>query len=247
MKTNAHPLFPSLSPDEEAPEVEYIHVTRFSADGPAKWHHRRFAAEELTELSQIAETFGGGVYELIAYAGGGISARRRYRLDGKPRPLNPEEPVGDDEDAGAVPPIVAPPAPPSDLTAQMLQLLIGMMQASATQNSQLIQMLLQQGQAQAQTHIQTMAQLYERSQARDTQIFQLLAESMKGGGGKDAVDALVQGIELGQSINAPEGGDEGIGGVIDIAQQVLAGANAAKQAAGGPPNGSSQPPPPVTP
>src|SRR3990172_2105550 len=81
-----HPLFPAED-ETDAPEVGAIHVTRHEG-GSQRWAPRRFAAEDLRELSDIAELFGGGCYELIARSrdGSPITPRRPYTLAGPPLP-----------------------------------------------------------------------------------------------------------------------------------------------------------------
>ena len=86
MKTNEHPLFPPTDEDDDPPEVEYIHVSRFE-NGRTPWCAHKFAPEELTELEEIADMFGGGMYELIAKNGPRISAKRRYEIAGRQKPL----------------------------------------------------------------------------------------------------------------------------------------------------------------
>lgn len=241
MKVDEHPLFPVVE-GEDPPPVEYIHITRFRADGGPVYHRHRFGAEELVGLDQISDTFGGGTYELIAYADGRISARRRYTFDGKPRPMNPEQPPDDGEDVSSPPPtpVYAQAPPTNDLMPQLFQLLIATLQSSAQQNANLIQLLLTQGTQQTQAHVQTMAQLYERSAARDAEIFRLMADMGKGGGSKEAVETLLRGLEIGQSLGGAEDADDNLlENVGNVAAAVTAGLNLAKQNA--PPNGGAAP------
>jgi hypothetical protein len=130
----AHPLFPAEG-DEPPARVEHIHVTRWNpATARADFCLQRFAPDELTELSQIAERFGGGLYELIAYAGGGISKRRKYSLPGKSLPL----------DGSAVDTAEPPPAavPAGAMSSEALML--GMFQAMQAQSQQTMALIAQQ-------------------------------------------------------------------------------------------------------
>jgi hypothetical protein len=83
---NDHPLFPPMNDSEDSPEVTQIHVTRIEAGRPVYCPHL-FGADELLSLEQVADMFGGGDYELVARDGKTFSARRRYTLPGKSRPL----------------------------------------------------------------------------------------------------------------------------------------------------------------
>ncbi len=129
-----HPLFPEHS---EA-DIEGIHVTRSGPNGVA-WATALHNPADLTELSQVFALYGGGAYELIGrglLAGKngekgkkGVCARVSYRIDGAPKPLNPEA-AGP---ALAVMP-VAPAAPaatgaPSEMM-MMLQFMGQQMQAT---------------------------------------------------------------------------------------------------------------------
>jgi len=112
-----HPLFPEAA---EA-DIECFHVTRHAqGGGGVEWSATPHKPEDVTELSQILELYGGGHYELVArgmLAGKagekgrkGINARQTYRLAGDPKPLNPT--------AVAPAPVPHAPAAPVAPTAQ---------------------------------------------------------------------------------------------------------------------------------
>jgi hypothetical protein len=52
----AHPLFPAKDDDSDPPEVCTIHVTR-AGEG---YSRRSFAPDELMNLEQLFDMFGGG-------------------------------------------------------------------------------------------------------------------------------------------------------------------------------------------
>ena len=135
-----HPLFP------EHPDVEVvkIHVTRFEAGGP-EWCVTPFVGENLTELQQIFDLFGGGHYELVSHGptkkgGSGINARQPYKIAGAPKPLNARQP-----DAGAPPAMPVAPAVVSGsdpmsavltLVGTLMTAMVSMMTAILTRPSQ---------------------------------------------------------------------------------------------------------------
>jgi hypothetical protein len=131
-----HNLFPPNEGNDEGPDVEQIHVTRFS-DGGQKYCAYLFGADELRGLQQIQEMFGGGNYELIARSEGKVSARRKYSLEGRSLPL-----VYGTE----------PRQPEPQPVTQVIQ--------APTNSSEMMQfmtMMVQQGQAQAQIQAQAQA------------------------------------------------------------------------------------------
>ncbi len=89
-----HPLFP-VEEGEPEPIVAFINVTRFENGGQA-YADRVFKADELTDLGQVLEQYGGGKYELIGRCPsvrdgskpGNYSCRRRVQLPGKSLPLS---------------------------------------------------------------------------------------------------------------------------------------------------------------
>src|SRR4030095_17081285 len=86
MTTEAHPLFLNEN-DEAPPEIGYIHIVRYEGSFSSARKitmPKQFSAEELTELEQIFDLYGGGHYELIGRDIGNqrITARRRYTLPG---------------------------------------------------------------------------------------------------------------------------------------------------------------------
>src|SRR3989304_3410075 len=157
-----HPLFPAED-ETDAPEVGAIHVTRHEG-GSQRWAPRRFAAEDLRELSDIAELFGGGCYELIARSrdGSRITARRRYTLPGPPPP--PAQPPRDDRaPPPPAPPAAAPLGGATDLVPMMLQWMQVQQQMASSRestNTQLLLGMLTKSDTQSAAHVEAMASLH---------------------------------------------------------------------------------------
>lgn len=192
--TEPHPLFPLEADDDDQPEVGWIHVTRFEG-GAQKWARRLFAAGELTDLAELGELYGGGHYELIARSRDKrtITARRRYTLDGRPRPLVDGE---DDVPRAGVP----QPAPVAqgDGNQALLLAVLQMMQQQSAQTTQLLVAVLNRGDAASKEHITTMAALHDRFAQSQGQLMVSLLEAAKGGGGGEggALDAFLKGMEM---------------------------------------------------
>lgn len=214
-----HPLFPALDADDEQIEVEQIHVTRFGGEGQ-KWCAYLFGAEELTELQQIAELFGGGNYELIARAGGRITGKRKYPIDGRQRPLIYGSAVG----AGTVEPEPVPvQRQAATVSGGQDVSLIGLMLQSQSQQNQMMMQMMQSTTAtitamatsmvsrdseSSKTTLQAMTKLQESAMSNQAQFFQAMLQS-RGGGGSDVVKSFREGLELGKELQEPTETDEG--------------------------------------
>jgi len=206
-----------MKDDDEAPEVEGIHVSRFE-NGNQPYCAHLFGPEELVDLEQIADLFGGGKYELVARAQNRISAKRRYELAGKPKPLS----IGavDAPDPTHTVPPHAPQAPQFD--GGMGQMLMQFMAMQSQSNSQMMQMMMQSSQ-QTMTSITAMATAMvsrdgdgnksviqalqsanDKALQGQAQVFQTMLETLKGTGGKDLFDAYREGL----SDAAGGGGDD---------------------------------------
>jgi hypothetical protein len=138
---NDHPLFPPMNDSEDSPEVTQIHVTRIEAGRPVYCPHL-FGADELLSLEQVADMFGGGDYELVARDGKTFSARRRYTLPGKSRPLLIGNSVETNQET-QVNVAVAPAAPQSEMMA-----FLGII---TSQQNNMMAMLMKQSEVSMQT------------------------------------------------------------------------------------------------
>jgi hypothetical protein len=147
MTTEAHPLFLNEN-DEDPPEVGFIHIVRY--DGPFSANRKiqvpkQFAAEELTDLEQIYELYGGGNYELIGrdYANQRITKRVRITLPGSPKPIvidtQGEEVEDEEEENKSVKTGMVPPPPGLDMTG-----ILGMLMHSSTMQMQMMQQMAEQ-------------------------------------------------------------------------------------------------------
>jgi hypothetical protein len=220
MKTNEHPLFPPLDDDEDPPEVEYIHVSRFE-NGRNPWCSHKFAPEELQDLEEISDLFGGGMYELIAKNGPRISAKRRYEIAGRSKPLvfgavgvetEPERTIGP-----------APVAQPGMGDTGMLGVVMQMMNQNAQSSQATMQMMMKSSSdnlvamtgmmtamlsrdgAGNSTLIQAIQSNADRALQSQAQVFQTMLQSVAGGGA-GVVGALKDGIALGKEMGGTSGG-----------------------------------------
>lgn len=204
-----HPLFPPENDDEEAPEVEGIHVSRYG-EGPPKWCAYLFGAEELTELQQIQEMFGGGTYELIARAGGRISARRRYVLDGRSRPLvygaAVTEPTPQPTPPAQPVPVVTGDAGGLGLIAQMMmqsqQSTMQLVTAMMTTVTSMATAMVSRDSESSKATLSAMAQVQNQAMAQQGAFFNAMMQNKTASGGPSFRD----GIELGKEI-AGKGAD----------------------------------------
>lgn len=239
-----HPLFQPQDEDDEMPEVEFIHVTRFEGSAYL-WCPYRFGPEEIADLSDVFERFGGGKYELIARNGGKLSAKRRYELPGKPRPLTG---ISEQTDAPTQSPPVAPPANFGDSQAgvimQMMtlqsennRLMMQMMMQSSQQTmtamtSMTTAMLSRDGDA-SKTLIQALQANNERAIQGQSQVFQTMLETIGKGasGGKSELAAFKEGLEIGSTAEGDDGDS-----VVETLGQVAQGLGALNALTGnGPP------------
>jgi hypothetical protein len=212
-----HPLFPAKDENDDPPQVGKINIARFDPiKGTMPFVPRLFDASEIRDLSQIAELYGGGRYELIGRnaEGNRIVAKRVYEIAGDPKPLVAPLPV---EPRDTIPapfhaPPVAPPAQGMSL-ATVLPILVPvvlqyMQNASAERRAQEAQnqanhlMMMQQQQASSQAFIQAMSNLNTRGNGSsqdfkdgiafaENMIAAKLEEAEKSGGGEaDAAEIM---------------------------------------------------------
>jgi hypothetical protein len=211
-----HPLFPARKEGDDPPEIEWIFVARFDhSTGRLLYVPRRFNADELTDLSQIAELWGGGRYELVGRVANRITARQSWDVAGPSRPLF-EQAAGGASQA----PLSEAIAPPANLARggepqpiwltllpTLLPLALEMVKSSAAerqmlaqQSQQMMASVMATQQASSQAFIQAMSGLYQnqhRAPSGGAEDFikgidfaeNLLAEKMKAleeqGGGTD--------------------------------------------------------------
>lgn len=194
--TEAHPLFPIESDDDEPAEVGWIHVTRFEGGGQ-KWAPRLFAAAELADLETLSEAFGGGSYELVARAHDRrtITTRRRYQLPGRPLPLD----GGTSEERM---PHAAPAAAPQSTSDALLIAMMQMMAQQQQSQTQLMVAMLTKSDQSSKEHVQSMTALHDRFAQSQAMLFgkMLEAQTSGGGGGAGGMDGFMKGIEFAQEM-----------------------------------------------
>lgn|SRR5512145_71747 len=244
----SHPLFPAQG-DEPPPRVERFHVTRDEGQGRPVYHARMFGPNELQDLAELRQMFGGGAYELVAYAGGRISARRRYWIDGRKKPMN--EPEAAEQDAAALLPAL-PTLPTGTvggggLDVQTLFLLFKMMSDQQSSSLQVMGQVMSAAMARPEApRNDGFDRVLQVMQAQQAQQFELLARVMTAGGSQNPTSAMLdlvrQGIELGRKSAGADGNGEGeedfVQSVVQAISQVGAGfqmaAQAERDAAGAP-------------
>jgi hypothetical protein len=230
-----HPLFEPDDPDAEVPIVYKILVARFERGGKYVTHPHRWQAEELTDLEQIYELFGGGDYELIAYGPRGATCRRRVTLPGKARPFMPGE---DDDDVPPREPLAAVNSAPSGDGDRGL--LIAVMnagqQTQATMFSammSLVTAMMTSGRDAANAQVAQMAQVFASANQSQAQILASVMQAKGGGAGsKDLLDALREGIGIGKESGAAGGEDDELESLAEMAAPFIQGAMAAQQSTG---------------
>lgn len=238
-----HPLFP-VEEGAQPPNVKFIHVTRFEKGGQV-FAERVYKADELTDLSQIAQQYGGGQYELIGRSPakknpdnmGNISARRRYRIAGKSLPIA-EAPDDDDEK-----PAYAPPA--SGLTGDSA-FIIALMQMNqqnqqaaeqraeaqaardAENNRQFMQLMMQQmtaGKAESAQMTTLLLQMSQQQQASTMQMMTTMLTARGGGPEELAKYAELLKTLQGKGGEANEGEDSAsIPNLIENIADIVTGA-----------------------
>jgi hypothetical protein len=222
-----HPLFEAEEPGGEAPIVMAIHVTRWDRDGKQRFFPTKFAADTLTDLSQVADNFGGGAYELIAYGPGGCTARRRYTLDGRPKPLW----IGEEDSAPAptaAAPFAAAPAPTGQSIDSNLLLAMLNMQAEGTKAmlgmvTQLTTAMLSRDRDSAD---RTLAMMQQNNTAQMQSMASLVTAVMTGGGkgndGKGVLEMIREGMAIGQQMAGPQE-DSDLDRLAEMAAPFVAG------------------------
>jgi len=228
----AHPLFPAAG-EEPPPRVEYFYVTRWR-DGKPVWCPHRFLPDEMDSLEPIQDRFGGGHYELVAYAGGKISAKRSYSLEGRQRPMKPDE---EEPEAPPAAP-VAPTAPNSggfgdpNFMLALLQMMQASSQESAKGMMSIVAAVLSRP---ADNGVRDVLEQMQRSSDRQMEMFLKMLElnNRQPPATSDALklfkEGLAQGLEMG---TVEEGEGDEVEQVANMLTQVKEGFAMAAQAEG---------------
>lgn len=193
MNETEHPLFPAKEDDDEPPLIGSISICRFDpVKGTSPFIPRRFSAEEIRDLSQIAELYGGGRYELIGRntEGNRIVAKRVYEIAGESKPLVAPLPMPD-----APPPVrasqqPAQPASPFAGLAPLLPVIVPvvlqyMQTAAADRMAQ--QQRMQEASQSSQQQMQAMMMAMMQQQQSSSQAFIQAMSSLphKGSGSSE--------------------------------------------------------------
>lgn len=215
--TEGHPLFPLEEGETEGPEIGWIMVSRWE-NGAFVYARDRFPAAELTEISQIADMFGGGAYELVARNSTmqRITARRKYVIPGEPLPIKPEDPSKNATHAHAggstlqglgafniggangkdgapwwMPLALALLPVVSEHISRTAMAQAQAQQAMLTQTQSLMAAIMSQGQNNANSFVQAMQSMHMQSA---TQMLEAL--KARGGGSGGGIEDFMKGIEF---------------------------------------------------
>jgi len=236
-----HPLFPADG-DSAPPEIAFIQINRYEASGPVLIA-RTFTAAELTSEAQIAEFYGGGLYELIGRRAGkqdpammgNISRKRRVRLPGVSAPLAPEAPAAAAAVATASDPALGGMS--DNLLVAMLQMNTQAAAAQAAaqaegqrQFAQLMVTMIQSSKGDQVQMMQTMIAMQAQSSQTMASLMGAILSSRGGGGGPEelakyaALFKTLSGAGGGKKQDADEGGQsvgQIVGDIADIVQGVV--------------------------
>jgi hypothetical protein len=214
MNDSEHPLFPAKDENDDPPQIGKISIARFDpVKGTSPFIPRLFSADEIRDLSQISELYGGGRYELVGRnaEGNRIVAKRVYDIAGPSKPLVAEVPPVES------PPIYHPPVAPAPVQginfATVLPVVVPIVlqylqnaaadrreQQQAQQANTL--MMMQQQQASSQAFIQAMSNLNTRSSGSSEEFragiqfaenlieSKMAAAAVAGGGEADAAEIM---------------------------------------------------------
>ncbi len=185
-----HPLFPMAEDAEEEelpPDVHYIQVTRREAAGLVTAPNI-FEGPALTDLAQLHDMYGGGIYELIARGIGNarIVARKSYTLPGPPKPMfkatEESAPVAGQPDIAKLMAMMSAQQPQGFST----QTLIALLGVIAPVVGQWLQNSAQTAAAQHTAQQNFLAMMLTQSQSQSDKfvsVMQSLHNSVSGGGG----------------------------------------------------------------
>jgi len=190
-----HPLFP-IEEDEKAPDISYIHVTRWEK-GKQVYATKLFAATELTTLEQIQELYGGGDYILIGrnasrsspgQPGSRMTKHRKINISGAPKPMS-DDPTEEELNGGKKPasPNTQPGAFGGDGGSQifiaMMQMNQQAQERSAQAQQQFMTMFLQMMQN-SKTESAAMTQMMmQMTQSQQASMLQMVTAMMANRGG----------------------------------------------------------------
>lgn len=198
-----HPLFPPPDDGQEHEPVDIakIQVTRFEG-GMQKYAPQLFHANELLEMKDVHELFGGGAYELIGRAPKGHIARKeRFNIAGAPKPLDTsEQGVSSPAPAGAA--YAYAPGPTIDLNAILMAAvpaLIGLFTADRSSSSnasiEMMKVVQQQNQQQEAARLAAMQQWQQQQNEQQRQFFELMRATSSQTKGGD-MDSFTAGMEF---------------------------------------------------
>jgi hypothetical protein len=227
-----HPLFPREEGGKPF-EVAFISMAR-KEGGAMVWIPQIFPANELTNVGQILERYGGGTYELWARGAstmhvgqpGNITKKNMITIPGRPKPLDPSNPTPQEEIAAglrASPLDAAKAASSGGLTGDSAVLIAIMQmgqqaaQAQAAQSQQfmaLMMQMMQEGKKESSESMRLMMSMFtQMSTASQQSLMQMLPLLVaQKGGGPDDIEKYLSIFEKlrGGSNPAPkEDGDEG--------------------------------------
>lgn len=259
-----HPLFPTMSDDEEPPIVAFITITRFDK-GRQVWGPT-MPASELQTIQDITNLYGGGDYCLMARrlskkgdnSPGHTTKQKRIFLEGRPKPMNGSS-GGDESDSPSAASSVVSSAP---AVAMPQDGMVGLLMTMMAQQQQQAQQATAQAQQQSQNFMQMMIammgagktessdmtkMMLQMSSQQSANMMQMMTVLMANrGGGPEEIAKYAQIIEaLKGKGEGGEGGGDGGGGIAKMLEDAadVMSSLAALKAGGAIPAGVEPPAP----
>lgn len=256
-EVQVHPLFTvdEDSDDDEIKTVTSIHIAR-KENGKLMFAPRMRRAEELTDLQQIQEEFGGGEFVLIGYNNGRISARKTINLPGRPKPLYDE---GVEQTPAPANPAQSAPVDPvvamigggqgglmGLIMMMMQQMMQQQAQAAQSQTQMFIAMMQGNQQQSSEEKAAARAELQaniERERIASERTMALMREMMSARPSGDSGESFYKGVEFMRTFAtqqvemaraAAQGdGNDGLGSILETLGQAFQAAQAVGMFKGG--------------
>ena len=251
---HSHPLFPARDEDEDPPIVLSFTIARREPSGAMVTVPKRFTPEELSDEMQIAEWFGGGIYELTSRNHAHITGKRGYQLAGVSKPLcwppGSVQAVPAHHDQPPAAPAVTVSAPRADATPTWVPM-VGAVMPLVLQWLSGQQQMQQQSMNANQAMIQAMMAQSQNSNAQMMTLMANIAKPSVSPNGTDFKEGmnfmqemLAGQIEATKQRQAEEGESDSIGKTLEQLMQGLTLAQEfSKMGGGGGTSGGDAAPP----
>jgi hypothetical protein len=243
-----HALFrPPQGQDWRAEKIERIYVLRRNREGEWEEATEWFPPDDLKDLKDIADRFGGGVYRLraIRYDGTVYRQVETPRIPGPSKPLYYVE--ADEEPERPITPAASIVMPSGeDKTLAFMQIMMAESRASADRTMAMFQVMMQQQAAASQHSTEILVAALTGNRQDIPGMVTAIATAVKQPPApivqaSDPMKAARDALEFAKTINPPK--EEGIGEIVGAVAQGL-GAVAMMQQASAAPSPSPAPLPP---